>query len=85
MTPPRSHALITAYTILFTTAAGIVGYGLCTHRPPALPDFPIASARIERIAPLAPQSAAPLAAVETSQSDTAKTAKSASVPSKDVL
>lgn len=80
MTPPRSHALITAYTILFTTAAGIVGYDLCTHRPPALPDLPIASARIERIAPLAP-----LADMETSQSDSAKTAKSASVPSKDVL
>ena len=80
MASHRNHALVTAYSILFTTAAGIVGYDLCTHRPAPLPDLPISSASVEPPAPHAP-----IAALESENADTAQTAKSATMRTADVL
>ena len=77
MPPPRNHSLVTAYAILFTTAAGIVGYDLCTHKPRTLPDLPVASVSIEPLQPVSAAAPAPIAALDSAKSDTAHAAKPA--------
>ena len=74
MPSSRNHSLVTAYAILFTTAAGIVGYDLCTHRPHPLPDLPTAAGRMQPPKPAAP---APIAALDSRKPDTAQAAKPA--------
>ena len=77
MSPSRNHSLVTAYAILFTTAAGIVGYDLCTHKPRTLPDLPVASARIQPLQPAKSAAPAPIAALDSAKSDTAQATKPA--------
>ena len=80
MASPRNHSLISAYTILFTIASGILCYDLCTHEPRALPDLPVATTRLAPIA-----EPAPIASLESTRPDTDSPAESARIASEGVL
>jgi hypothetical protein len=80
MASPRNHALISAYTILFTLASGILCYDLCTHESRALPDVPVAAARL---AP--PVQPAPIASLEAIDPAAAPSTKPARIASEGVL
>ncbi len=84
MASPRNHSLVSAYTILFTIASGILGYDLCTHESRMLPDLPLVAARLEpKTQPVPPP--APIVSLESPKPETASAAEPARAASKGVL